>query len=99
MNAGDKHTVDAASTRVIGSETHHRNMGLDTIATLLEGTTKIGSELFYNNFLSDVIANYIVFKVGSNYHALMRKVFQNKILWHFDNVRPYFGIENAIGGN
>ena len=79
MNAGDKHTVDAASTRVMGSETHHRNMGLDTIATLLEGTTKIGSELFYNNFLSDVIANYIVFKVGSNYHALMRKVFQNKV--------------------
>ena len=79
MNAGDKHTVDAASTRVMGSTTHHRDLGLDTLAALLEGTTRIGNELFYNNFLADVIANYIVFKAGDSYEALMRKIFQDKI--------------------
>jgi CubicO group peptidase (beta-lactamase class C family) len=79
MNAGDKHTVDEAGRYVMGSSTAHRNMSLDTIAALLEGTKKIGSEVFYNNFLSDVIANYIVFKAGDNYEALMRKVFQDKV--------------------
>lgn len=79
MNAGDKHTVDVASTRVMGSTTHHRDLGLDTLAALLEGTTRIGNELFYNNFLADVIANYIVFKAGDSYEALMRKIFQDKI--------------------
>ena len=80
MNAGDKHTVnDPESNRVMGSPTHHRDLSLDTIAALLEGTKKIGSEVFYNNFLSDVIANYIAFKAGDNYEALMRKVFQDKV--------------------
>ena len=79
MNTGDKHTVDFDSTRVMGSPIHHRDMGLDTIAALLEGTKKIGSAVFYNNFLSDVIANYIAFKAGDNYEALMRKVFQDKV--------------------
>jgi hypothetical protein len=79
MNAGDKHTVDADSTRVMGSPIHHRNMSLDTIAALLEGTKKIGNDVSYNNFLSDVIANYIVFKAGDNYDTLMRKVFQDKV--------------------
>ena len=79
MNAGDKHTVNEASNRVMGSPTHHRDMSLDTIAALLEGTKKIGSDVFYNNFLSDVIANYIVFKAGDSYEDLMRKVFQDKV--------------------
>jgi CubicO group peptidase (beta-lactamase class C family) len=79
MNAGDKHTVDAASTRVMGSTIHHRDLGLDTLAALLDGTTRIGNELFYNNFLADVIANYIVFKAGDSYEALMRKIFLDKI--------------------
>jgi hypothetical protein len=79
MNAGDKHTVDKPSTRVMGSAIHHRSMGLDTIAVALEGTKKRGNEVFYNNFLSDVIANYIAFKSGNDYDKLMAKVFQDKI--------------------
>ena len=35
--------------------------------------------LFYNNFLSDVIANYIAFKSGDNYDELMRSIFQDKV--------------------
>ena len=79
MNAGDKHTVDKVSTRVMGSTTHHRSMGLDTIAASLEGVEKRGNEVFYNNFLSDIIANYVVFKAGDNYDELMRKIFQDKV--------------------
>ena len=79
MNAGDKHTVDQRSTRVMGSSTHHRDMGLDTAASLLAGTKKIGDEVFYNNVLADVIANYVAFKAGNNYDELMRKVFQDKV--------------------
>ena len=79
MSAGDKHTVDASSSYVMGSTTHHRDLGLDTIAASLEGTKKIGSELFYNNFMADVLANYIVFKAGDKYEELMQKVFQDKV--------------------
>ncbi len=79
MNTGDRHTVDKPSTRVMGSAIHHRAMGLDAIAVALEGTQKRGDEIFYNNFLSDVIANYIAFKSGNDYDKLMAKVFQDKI--------------------
>ena len=80
MRAGDKHTIDEQRSHyVMGSTKHHRDMGLDTIAELLEGTQKRGRPLFYNNFLADVIANYIVFKAGENYDDLMRKVFQDKV--------------------
>lgn len=79
MNAGDKHTVDNASTRVMGSTTHHREMGLDTIAASLEAVEKRGNEIFYNNFLTDVIANYVVFKAGDKYDELMQKIFQDKV--------------------
>jgi hypothetical protein len=79
MNAGDMHVVDKDSTRFMGSTEHHRNMGLDTIAYLLDGTKKKGNKIFYNNALSDIIANYVVFKAGDKYDDLMRKVFQDKI--------------------
>ena len=79
MNAGDKHVVDKNSTRFMGSPEHHRHMGLDTIAYLLDGTKKKGNRVFYNNALSDIIANYIVFKAGDKYDELMKKVFQDKI--------------------
>jgi CubicO group peptidase (beta-lactamase class C family) len=79
MNAGDKHTVDRRSSRVMGSSTHHRDMGLDTSAALLDGTKKIGDEIFYNNVLADVIANYVAFKAGDNYDELMRNIFQEKV--------------------
>ena len=79
MNAGDMHVVDKDSTRFMGSTEHHRDMGLDTIAYLLDGTKKKGNKIFYNNALSDIIANYIVFKAGDKYDDLMKKVFQDKI--------------------
>ena len=40
MNAGDKHVVDKDTSRFMGSTEHHRDMGLDTIAYLLDGTKK-----------------------------------------------------------
>jgi hypothetical protein len=80
MRAGDKHTIDEEKSHyVMGSITHHRDMGLDTIAELLVGTEKRGRQLFYNNFLTDVIANYIVYRAGENYDELMRMVFQDKV--------------------
>ena len=79
MPAGNQLIVDKSTTRILKSGEHHRNMGLDTIANYLDGTNKWGSNIFYNNFLSDVIANYIVFKMGNQYDALMRRVFQDKV--------------------
>ena len=79
MSAGDRHTVDKRSARVMGSAIHHRNLGLDTIAASLEGVEKRGNEVFYNNFLTDVIANYIVFRTGDDYDELMRRIFQDKV--------------------
>ena len=79
MAAGDKHVVDKRSTRFMGSFEHHRDMGLDTIALLLQGTKAKGNKSFYNNALADIIANYIVFKSGKDYDKLMKKVFQDKI--------------------
>ena len=79
MSAGDKHVVDKNTTRFMGSSEHHRDMGLDTIAYLLDGTKAKGNKVFYNNALADIIANYIVFKAGDNYDELMKKVFQDKI--------------------
>jgi hypothetical protein len=80
MRAGDSHTIDKEKSHyVMGSTTHHRDMGLDTIAELLDGTEKRGRNLFYNNFLTDVVANYLVYRAGENYDDLMRKVFQEKV--------------------
>ena len=79
MSAGDKHVVDKNTTRFKGSDKHHRDMGLDSIAHLLDGTKAKGNNVFYNNALTDIIANYIVFKTGDKYDDLMRKVFQDKI--------------------
>jgi len=79
MSAGDKHVVDKNSARFMGSKKHHRDMGLDSIAQLLVGTKAKGNNMFYNNALTDIIANYIVFKTGDKYDDLMREVFQDKI--------------------
>lgn len=79
MSAGDRHIVYKNSSYIKGSDSHHRNMDLETISFLLEGTKKRGNGVFYNNFLSDVIANYIAFKSGDNYDELMRSVFQDKV--------------------
>ncbi|MDB3886638.1 hypothetical protein N9331_02420 [Candidatus Pelagibacter sp.] len=87
MNAGDKHVVDKDTSRFMGSTEHHRDMGLDIIAYLLDGTKKKGNKVFYNNALSDIIANYIVFKSGDKYDDLMKKVFQDKI--KIENIVSY----------
>ena len=79
MSAGDRHIVDKRSTRIKGSKLHHRDMDLETIANLLEGTKKRGTGVFYNNFLADVIANYIAFKSRDKYDDLMRSIFQDKV--------------------
>jgi len=80
MAAGDKHVMhNKETTRFKGSFTHHRNIGLDSIAFLLQGTKPKGNKVFYNNALADIIANYIVFKSGKDYDKLMKKVFQDKI--------------------
>jgi hypothetical protein len=87
MNAGDKHVVDKDTSRFMGSTEHHRDMGLDTIAYLLDGTKKKSNKVFYNNALSDIIANYIVFKSGDKYDDLMKKIFQDKI--KIENIVSY----------
>jgi len=80
MSAGDSHVMTNDKTsRFKGSDIHHRDMGLDTIAYLLQGTKAKNNKVFYNNALADIIANYIVFKSGDKYDDLMKKVFQEKI--------------------
>ena len=80
MSAGDSHVMTNNKTsRFKGSDIHHRNMGLDTIAYLLQGTKAKGNKVFYNNALADILANYIAFKSGDKYDDLMKKVFQEKI--------------------
>ena len=80
MAAGDKHVMhNKETTSFKGSFTHHRNIGLDSIAFLLQGTKPKENKVFYNSALTDIIANYIVFKSGKDYDKLMKKVFQDKI--------------------
>ena len=79
MSAGDKHTVNKSANRVMGNKDHHRDMGLETIAKLLDDTKAKSKNVFYNNVLTDIIANYIAFKAGDKYDDLMKKVFQDKI--------------------
>ena len=79
MQAGDSHTVDKRSSYVMGSKKHHRDMDLASAAKLLKGTERIGDKVAYNNFLSDVIANYAVFKVGDKYSQLINHIFQDKV--------------------
>ncbi|MDB2478407.1 hypothetical protein N9X34_02155 [Alphaproteobacteria bacterium] len=79
MSAGDRHIVDKRSLRVMGSRANYKDMDLETIANLLEGTKKRGNGVFYNNFLSSIIANYIVFKSSDNYDDLIQSIFQDKV--------------------
>lgn len=80
MAAGDSYLVDKASTRLVShSYIHHRDMGHDTIASFLEGTTKKGNSVRYNNMLTDIIASYVAFKVGDDYDNLLLNIFQEKV--------------------
>ena len=78
MSAGDRHTVDERSSRVMGSG-HHRNMDHIEIAKLLEGTKQKGNKLFYNNVLTDIIASYVAFRAGDRYQTLLERVFNEKV--------------------
>jgi len=79
MQAGDRHIVNDRSSHVMGSKIHHRATGLDAIAGTLENTRSGTKEVFYNNFLTDVIANYLAYRAGDNFEDLLKKVFQDKI--------------------
>ena len=79
MNAGDKHTVKKRASRVIGTNTHHRNMDHISIAKFLHGTKLKGNNLFYNNVLTDIIASYVAHKAGDDYDKLLKSVFQDII--------------------
>jgi hypothetical protein len=79
MQAGDRHIVNDRSSHVMGSKVHHRATGLDAIAKSLENTRSGPNQVFYNNFLTDVIANYLAYKVGDDFEELLKKVFQDKI--------------------
>lgn len=86
MSAGDKHTIDSdRSHYIMGSPKHHRDMDLETISILLKGTEKKGDQLFYNNFLADLIASYVAHKTDSDYDSFLNKIFQDKV-----------GIENEV---
>lgn len=79
MSAGDSHVVTNGALRVVGASTHHRDMGIDTIANYLQGTERHHGGVFYNNVLTDIIASYVAYRAGENYDQLLRHVFQNKI--------------------
>jgi CubicO group peptidase (beta-lactamase class C family) len=79
MSAGDSHVVTNGASRVVGANTHHRDMGIDTIANYLQGTERRGGGVFYNNALTDIIASYVAYRAGDNYDQLLRRVFQDKI--------------------
>ena len=79
MSAGDSHVVTNGASRVVGASTHHRDMGMDTIANYLQGTERRGGGVFYNNVLTDIIASYVAYRAGGNYDQLLRRVFQDKI--------------------
>lgn len=79
MSAGDSHVVTNGASRVVGANTHHRDMGIDTIANHLQGTERRGRGVFYNNVLTDIIASYVAYRSGDNYDQLLRHVFQDKI--------------------
>lgn len=79
MSAGDSHVVTNGASRVIGANTHHRDMGIDTITNYLQGTERRGGGVFYNNVLTDIIASYVAYRAGDNYDRLLRHVFQDKI--------------------
>lgn len=79
MQAGDRHLVNSDSSKLTGVDFHHRHLGMDTIAHFLAGSKKGSQEVFYNNILTDIIANYVAYKAGDNYNELMRKIFQDKV--------------------
>ena len=67
MRAGDKHTIDEKRSHyVMGSKKHHRNMGLNEIARLLEGTKKRGVNCFTITFWLTCWPTMLFLKVAKN---------------------------------
>lgn len=79
MKAGDAHTVQPGATRWKGSGEHHRRLRLQQVAKILRGTQESGKALFYNNTLTDLIANYTAYKAGDQFDTLMKKIFREKV--------------------
>jgi hypothetical protein len=79
MKAGDAHTVQPGATRWKGSGEHHRRLRLQQVAKILRGTQKSSKALFYNNTLTDLIANYTAYKAGDPFDTLMKKIFREKV--------------------
>lgn len=79
MKAGDAHTVQPGATRWKGSGEHHRRLRLQQVAKILRGTQKSSKALFYNNTLTDLIANYTAYKAGDQFDTLMKKIFREKV--------------------
>lgn len=79
MKAGDAHTVQPGATRWKGSGEHHRRLRLQQVAKILRGTQESSKALFYNNTLTDLIANYTAYKAGDQFDTLMKKIFREKV--------------------
>lgn len=81
MRAGDAYLFDQDTNRLLkdSKQRHHRHIGLDTVAGLLEGTKPRGNSYHYNNALTDIIAGYLAYKTGDDYDNFLRSVFQEKI--------------------
>jgi hypothetical protein len=79
MKAGDQHTTNEGSSHVMGSTFHHRDLSLNLVVDSLNGTKKIGDQMFYNNLITDLLFGYVSFKVGDDYDEFLRKIFQQKI--------------------
>lgn len=79
MAAGDQHLVWDNSSRLVGMQKHHRNLGHDTIAHYLKGSEKSSNAVFYNNILTDILASFLAYKTGDDYDEFLREIFQEKV--------------------
>ena len=78
MSAGDSHLMEKGTTRWKGHPGHHRGLSLSEVAKITRGDRKSGSGVFYNNTLTDLIANYTEYKTGEDYDGLVEKSFKTK---------------------
>ncbi len=108
MYAGDSHLVN--DSFILHPETKgvsHRDMGFNQVAHYLRDTSpQHKREVFYNNVVQDVVANYLAYKIGDEYLDFLRELFQNHVRIEnkmFIELRPktYYGGEdnNLPGGS
>jgi len=78
MNAGDYHLF-TKDQRFKNSKNFSSEANItDTVRTDLINTKKQKSKYYYNNFLTNVVHNYVVFKSKENYEDLLNEVFNTK---------------------